>query len=61
MEPTGRIVDVTDMTPAAFEVFLSAACGEAVTVAHLNPAERRSVVEALGLTVDARTYAWIND
>lgn len=61
METSHRIVDVTDMSPAAFDAFLSVACGEDfVDASDLNREERRQVAEALGWPNDSRTHAWIN-
>ena len=59
---TNKMIDVTDMIPAAFEVFLDAKCGaDFVDCAHLSVVERRQVANALDWPNDSRTRAWCED
>ena len=47
-------IDITNLTDAALDVFLSVKAGDdCVTVDHLSPSERYAVAEALGIKAPA--------
>jgi hypothetical protein len=56
-----KTTDITDLTDAALDVFLSVKSGEDVCVGHLSPAERLAVANALGLPSTARLASWLHD
>lgn len=58
MTRNANIADVTDMSPAAFDVYLDSIGGGCPTVEHLTVTERLQLANALGF--DAPTY-WLYD
>jgi len=59
---TSNVVDVTDLTDAAFEAYIAAGSGQVVDVAHLTVTERYWVARALGNdTSTTAVQAWCHN
>ena len=57
-----NLIDITEMTDAALDVYLRVKGGEDnVSVEHLTPEERLQVVQAMGLNTRSKLVQdWIN-